>query len=85
MSASASSLSAGSGRGRISDSSEGLGRDGMICFWFKYLGQFPVISVNLDVRTNHVCHYVPKLCWTAKTTWTSATLLSSASVSEVGP
>ena len=42
MSALASSPRAGSGRGRVSENSQGPGRDGMIRFWFKYLGQLPV-------------------------------------------
>ena len=81
MSALAISLRAGSGKGRVSDSSKGSGRDGTICFWFKYLGQLPVFSLSLKV--NHAYHYVPKLCWIAKTNWTSAAPLSSASASRV--
>lgn len=65
MSALASSFRAGSGRGGVSDSSKGSGRDGIICFRFKYLGQLPVLALSL--KANHVCRYVPRLCWIAKT------------------
>ena len=47
MSASVRSFSAGSGRGRVSDISKGSGRDGLIRFWFKYLGQLPAFFLSL--------------------------------------
>ena len=58
MSALASSLRAGSGRGRESDSSTGSGRDKMICFWFKYFGQLPEFPLSLKVINLFVKTYL---------------------------